>query len=142
MDSLINRLEAAESGSHRLSDDMLRATGWTERRLPMDIVPYWMHDGHPGVALSVAEEAVTTSLDAALALAERVLPGWDWSVSGVKEPIWGYNDDREGPPRATLRRRGPLVANEGLSIAHASTPALALCLAILRASNPTDGEGR
>lgn len=56
----------------------------------------------------------TASLDAALALVEKKLPGWDWEV---------HNNG--------LAR---LLSPEGNSIyANAPTPALALCLALLRA---------
>jgi len=131
---LIERLEKAERGSYTLDAEM-----WCAR----NGYAFVMWDGagcvyrmQPDSGISHIRHSdiapVTTSLDAALALAERVLPGWDWKVSGPRPPIEGY-DEREGPPHASLTRRGPLVANEGFAVADAATPALALCLAILKA---------
>jgi hypothetical protein len=125
--TLIERLEAAEMGSRRLSDDVLLATGWAERRLPMDSVPYWMHPDHLGVALSVANEAVTTSLDAALALAERVLPGIIWTVCRLPS---GNALAKHGPFYATLESDDEWSPTLDQS---APTPALALCIAVLKA---------
>lgn len=55
---------------------------------------------------------VTSSVDAAIALAERVLPGWGWQV------------DKCG---AVLRSGHALFSTDH------STPAIALCIALLRA---------
>lgn len=69
--------------------------------------------------------AVTTSLDAALALAERVLPGWYFGVQANRR--WEMPDDWTAciaPPKV---RDGSEVE------ADAPSPALALCIAILRA---------
>lgn len=62
------------------------------------------------------------SLDAALALAERVLPGWQIGMWTTKQNAVG----------SVLREDG------GAFDATSSTPALALCIAILRAKQ---GEG-
>lgn len=90
----------------------------------------------------VIQKAFTgTSLDAALALVERVLPGWHWSLSSI---------DCIGPhgiPEKAVAEMGPLnwsddprVPPPENIIAGASTPALALCIALLRAHR--EGEGR
>jgi len=73
--SLIEKLEGAEVGSNRLSDEVLSACGYAETRFPMDSCTYWVHPSAPKSPLSVAQESVTTSLDAALALAERIVGG-------------------------------------------------------------------
>ena len=67
---------------------------------------------------------VTASLDAVVALAERVLPGWGWSVARSTE-LQPY-----GCMCAPDRTR-PLIQ------ARAPTPALALLLALLRAVQAT-----
>lgn len=73
----------------------------------------------------------THHVDAALALAERVLPGWDWSVCRL-EPNHGFA--KNGLFYATVER----LPDDWSPIfdASAKTPAIALCLAILRATNP------
>lgn len=74
-------------------------------------------------ATQYASTPVTTSLDAALALAERVLPGW---------PCWGVATDKPD-------RIGAVLASSDRDngvMGHAPNPAL--CIAILRAKQ---GEG-
>lgn len=65
--------------------------------------------------------AVSTSLDAALGLAARVLPGWFWQISGP----WAVSGDYE--VRLSNFGTGLMVTTQQ------PTPALALCLAILKA---------
>lgn len=66
----------------------------------------------------------TGSIDAAVALCERVLPGWAWSIDAAygKPPeamahVCPYEPDSEG--------------NKRVSFGYAATPALALVAAIL-----------
>lgn len=70
---------------------------------------------------------VTASLDAAIALVERVLPGWDWGVmsageDGSEGKLWqhGWHDD---------------------TVVHAfhALPAIALIIALLKAKEVQDG---
>lgn len=69
-----------------------------------------------GIAITLEAAPCTTSIDAAVALAERVLPGWRWRVHSE-----GY---------ATVEEIG--VAGH-LGEAYGATPALALTAAILAA---------
>lgn len=77
---------------------------------------------------------VTASLDAVVALAERVLPGWRWGVMTAVGP-----ESRRGPFMATLDC--PESSGFGMNArdAHA-TPALALLLALLRAVQAEQNE--
>lgn len=96
---LIARLEAAEVGSRELDVCMWEVSdGWQNVHRP---------------------PCVTTSLDAALAMAERVLPG----CRCIAER------DHDGTGWACVR------ASEDSErfMTDAATPALALCIAILRA---------
>ena len=110
--SLIEKLEGAEAGSPELDADVALQVGWTVH--PGD---NWI-----GPHAEIAVPDYTTSLDAALALAERVLPGWVWNM-GNDLPCWVHLwiDDRnyDGNP----------IKGD------AATPALALCAAILRAQS-------
>lgn len=101
---LVDRLSAAAAGSRHLDyelKDALNDPHWN-LRVPAD----W-----------------TTSLDAALALAERVLPD---------RPILM---DRMPDGSGWAQVRGTLSFN-----AKAATPALALCIAILKALAPTPSD--
>lgn len=104
--TLIERLEGAEAGSRELDEALCEALSIIFARFAWD----------NGTNSSTCAP-VTTSVDAALALAERVLPGsrWECGVNSY-EGAWAvvYAD---------------LVGTGGCS----STPALALCIAILKA---------
>lgn len=112
--SLIEKLEGAEAGSKELD-------GYVLFKLDYD--------------QSESTPPITTSLDAALALAERVLP----------DEIW---ECEFGPSSSRAELKNPRFIIE----ASARTPALALCAAILRAqsearatgedSPANEGEGR
>lgn len=116
--SLIEKLEGAEVGSVEL-DALIyshlnctliprRADYRPRRRWPNGSVTH--------------QRKVTTSLDAALALAERVLPGWGFYLR--------RDSDGSGcglvPPGLTSVTPGHMQA---------ATPALALCAALLRAQS-------
>lgn len=111
--SLIEKLEGAGEGSREL-DYAIRAVVET-------FDDYW--------ALRVPADW-TTSLDAALALAERVLPGWRRTVEELSCGQWmSVVTGKKPEPHLSLP----------LHVARAATPALALCAAILRASSKGEG---
>lgn len=101
--SLIERLEAAEAGSREF-----------------DCEVWCIFDGWAGVD---KPPCVTTSIDAALALAERVLPDCCPGISkNVHQKNWyAWIGDKH--------EEGPLDLGNGRSL----SPALALCIAILKA---------
>jgi hypothetical protein len=124
--ALINKLEAAESGSRELDEALkvilrpFSTEAEFQTAYAADSTAMWW---------VIGKDDYTTSLDAALALAERVLPGWCWEFR-----VDDNGADVQG---------APAWWNEGLAApdidgvaAAAATPALALCAAILRASNP------
>jgi hypothetical protein len=138
--SLIEKPEGFETGSRELDWLIADATGHPS--FARKIEGFWP----PFNERSRADKdvpAYSTSLDAALALAERVLPGWGWLV----------RSDEERGAFANLTRWdfAPVVDTVSISfgrpVAHAGdptnggraapvfarTPALALCAAILRA---------
>ena len=109
LSALIARLEAAEAGSSHLDGEI-----------------QWMLDG-----TDYGPKSYTTSLDAALALAERVgFPAY----SGEIQPSgrWKWKIASNAPLGASVR--GPKWPS-GV----AKTPSLALCIAILKAK--AQGEG-
>lgn len=72
--------------------------------------------------------ALKGSLDAALALAERVLPGWLWDVTTITTAVGGLRK-----PLASVVRPDQQEGEEIKTWGYASTPALALVIAIIRA---------
>lgn len=101
MNDLIKRLEEAETGSRELD------------------LAIWSSQGFIGT-LGEKMGGVTTSLDAALALAEWVLPGWCWMIERHKN----------GTATAGLHEWNAYCEADQFT---ANTPALALCIAIIRA---------
>ena len=99
--SLIEKLEGAEVGSRELDCAIWTATGG------------WDHVGRP--------PTFSTSLDVALALAERVLPGARMMVERFHDGK-GWAMVQCAPGSAKIMTDG-------------NTPALALCAAILRAQS-------
>lgn len=112
--SLIERLEGAAEGSRELDAEWLRTV--TEAQVLARFGDYeWRPDG---VGIWRAMPSPTTSLDAALALAERVL--------GEKEAMYALSD---------------VIADEGRStdldlITLSDLPRL-LCIAVLRTQEAT-----
>lgn len=123
MSALIARLEAAVGGSPALTDDVLKALGFVTKRYPMDSDRYWIVPGEDRHPLPPWCDKITVSLDASLALAERVVGNREWLVEGKDRPLGRVH-------RVCLGIVGPV---------YASTPALALCIAILKAK--AQGEG-
>lgn len=122
MNDLIARLEAAEVGSRDLDADAHGAVGTIFSRPITPEDRYYGHLYEPkNVSIFIPEALtpVTTSVDAALALAERVLPGWAWELYAAYE-IKG------------VMRYGCNLGEEDTTYAH--TPALALCCAVLKAN--------
>ena len=111
MSALIARLEAAEAGSRELDREIGEVT-----RAPM---------GNAGDVVGLGYAHFTTSLDAALALLGRALPDWDWQITK------GADEMALACIQHSRRVSGPEVC--------AHTPALALCIAILKAK--AQGEG-
>lgn len=128
MSALIALLEASETGSYVLDEIVIYALCKSRFRtciagLPDDQGGLWMYefDGHaPSSALRV-----TQSLDAALALAERVLPGKFWTVYAAY--------------RIEGRMTYGVNLDDDSDTSYSKTPALALCIAILKAK--AQGEG-
>lgn len=122
--SLIQRLEEASEGSRELDEevhDLLcdRKTRTWIAGLPDEVGGLWMYEfeGHnPHSALRV-----TDSVDAALALTERVLPGWGYYL----------RHDKDGAACGLTFPEHTLVTNGHVEHRH-SLP-LALCIAVLKA---------
>ncbi len=121
MTDLLARLEVAEAGYWRHSNDVLEALGFKNISDPRDCFNTWSRTGRLDDAFT--SDAVTTSLDAALALAKRVYPeGWlDLYIHG-------------GKASAAQCFEG----NRAYTATHASSP-IAVCIAILKATHKAEG---
>lgn len=121
MSDLIKQLEEAEEGSVKLDECVLLAIGW--RREWQD----WFPPGEENRLVSQgALPQPTRSIDAALAL-----------VPDAWQGIW-VGEEWTGPHKTPERTKGIASLRRGLhsyvvAEAEAKTPALALCIAALRA---------
>lgn len=130
---LIKRLEKA-SGPDRALDEAVMAVFYVRDKRHIGVTEGW--DDEPDSYLPVKSDVwvdpatdkwvsthahpFTASLDAAVALVERVLPGWVWHASS------------DGPHARVQDRPGLLFARQVFE-GKGSTPAAALVLALLRA---------
>lgn len=131
MTNLIATLEGLTSPSREVDCEIAWQTGWdadavnycgTWRRA----YPSWRGDEQriEAAAYNWGVPTFTASLDAITALVERVLPGWSYEVRKS-----GFGNGQAALWNPTMQPR------PGLSIRadHASSPAIALCIALLRA---------
>jgi hypothetical protein len=149
MTDLIKRLEEAEAGSRELDALVFRRFGGP---LPKEFAGYgveltWQADGSATMPVGEMQvrydpPAYTASLDAALALADRVLPGWYCAV----QPWFHANPDRTMYRAYVIQpdwSRWTPVDDDWCEVVlgpSAPTPALALCIAVLKATD-TGREG-
>ena len=120
-DDLITRLEAAKTGSRELDT----AVGCAAK-MPMDWYSSYGY-GDPAKDAPREHRHYTTSLDSALTL---VPEGWGMAVTNPKH--WDAEpNDRE--PYARVYKVPFDDADEGIFKGTAATPALALCVAALKA---------
>ncbi len=125
--ALIARLKDAKEGIRELDCDVYEAVdpnfpkGVATR---IEIVPAQPVFATGGYTYAVAPP-VTTDISAAVALCERFLPGRYWATEGH----WSIEGGARGYGAQIDAGRFPII------IENAATPALALCLAILRAKD-------
>lgn len=120
--ALLSRLEAAEGPSRELDSEIVRVlcpSAVVTTYLASDDEDSVFHAQSLGLSDRASVPAYTASLDAALALAERALPGWGWSIT--RKDKWSWVCVNE--PDATVE----IVRGEH------TQPALALCIAIVKA---------
>lgn len=112
--SLIEKLEGAEIGSRELDYQVFLHTA------PMEVASRWS----PTDRMTF----FTTSLDAALALAERVLPEWRMHCLQDQKGIYQTDNTATRWAVGISEMRGP-----GNVLSYAPTPSLAVCASILKA---------
>lgn len=139
--SLIERLEKAEWPDGQLDAEILEATGGCAHR---ETEYYCVEDGNSvdsGFTCKRCHkdtygqrvEPYTSSIDAAVALAERVLPGWGWSVESKTHHIMACLNPELGEPVGKHPHWAAISNLSSRTFEDAATPAIALLLAILRA---------
>ena len=115
MIDIIDKLLSAEEGNPVLGEKVLVAAGWYDPGAPAQwgAVPISVH--------------VTTSIDAAKALADRLFPGWIWQID-----LAPGGATVQGAPEHWSE--GLVASDRGLGVLEsAPTAPLAFCAAILRA---------
>lgn len=137
--SLIEKLEGAEVGDRMLDAQIWCAVNGLIWKKPLVVTGfpdrfYSFRTNKGDIGLHGDDQRgpvtrVTTSLDAALALAERVLPGWAWQIDlGL-----GMGPTVQGASKPWTE--GLVAPDCGGVFVTAATPALALCAAVLRAQS-------
>lgn len=119
MDDLIRRLEGATEGSRELDGEIALSQGWTFQKMKGDSRPYWRKPGVTQYFSRSDKPLYTVSLDCALTLVpEHML----WEITrgiGCRAIVWSMEVDYDD--------RNPPCGD------HCDSPALALCIAALRA---------
>lgn len=131
MDDLIQRLEAAESGDRWA--DWLVADATSHPSFDRKVEGFWP-PFMKGSRFDKDVPAYTTSLDAALALAERFLPGWRMHALQDQDGIYQIDNTATRWFCGVSEKHGP-----GNVMSKAATPALALSAAILKAARTQKG---
>ena len=137
--SLIEKLEAASEGSRELDFWIWLALERDNTVVPQIPASFQSKRGDEFELYDANERCVgwvgfqvvphySLSIDAALALAERVLPGWAWNIDrwGKMSRVTLNECDAEGWHKSKHRR---------IEVAAEQPPALALCAAVLRAQS-------
>lgn len=135
LQDLLTRVEQAQEGSRELDAEIAVALRYGGERYPNKPLGTFSPGhvqadlGRDGWSVGWTVPAFTTSLDAALALIERKLPGWWWEVAH------GTAHKGAGPYWASVYNNETLAATfDGTpDEAPGKTPALALVAALLRA---------
>ncbi|MCK5639717.1 MAG: hypothetical protein KAJ19_02930 [Gammaproteobacteria bacterium] len=127
-DEFIKRLKAGER-SDNFNADIMAHLGY-EIKCVDDLVtgPGWYYKIESGIVKDCWNPVwnVTRSVDAALALFNAVLPGWEWGID------WFNEESEEQEQLAWVRKE--LTLCEG----RAETPAAAIVIAILEAKGKGD----
>lgn len=122
---LIGRLKAASEGSRPLDWLIAEEIGDEAFRLKAAAWPPFA----PGSKIDKGIPAFTTSLDAIVALIERKLPGWTVARLGQNDDKTWHAELREG----YLTSYDRVATSSYRPGSRPATPALALCIAFLRA---------
>lgn len=80
----------------------------------------------------------TGSLDAAIALAARVLPGWGWEIASNTNHIKNCLNPEYGNPVGKHPHWAAVANQSSRKFVDGATPAIALCIALLRAKEASN----
>ncbi len=97
--------------------------------------PYAIDETRDETGYLITVPAYTASVDAAVALAERVLPGWKWRVGRTELFPNGWAYVHKYDP-SNCGRADEAACADGT----VANPAIALCIALLRAKEATNGQ--
>lgn len=135
MDDLLTRLREARGADRELDAAIFRATGGQlpEQFASLKLDLEWQDDGTAlmpvgDMQVRYQAPAFTSSVDAAIALIERVLPGWTVAHIGQDDFKLWHVELREGYQTSFTR-----VVRSHATLRGAPTPALALVIALVEA---------
>jgi hypothetical protein len=158
--ALIERLEKAEGPDREIDVLLWREFGWSEIRDPernsvtdilgpdvrvntrtiSEAIDLFLHTDANGIARAWNVPRLTASLDAALALVERVLPERGWFVGSRDDGSDLYCAGVDGELQHTGSTPwGPSESYREPIQAESRTPPIALLIAALKAIAQTDG---
>ena len=121
LSALLERVEACQGPDRALDAAICRLTRYTSEQPDGT----WLDTFEGGYRHTINPPALTASVDAALALIGRVLPGWLVSIDAFSVKGW---------QACLLKPDGKFLVAEDLEVyGRAPTPALALCAALLAA---------
>ena len=103
-----------------------------DREVDGEIWRYLM-SGEPRAVLHGPIPKLTASVDAAIALAERVLPGWGWEIASNTNHIKNCLNPEYGKPIGKHPHWAVVANQSSRKFVDGQTPAIALCIALLRA---------
>lgn len=148
LDSIIERLEKAEGGDRELDalimNHLLPRQGEKIKVGDSFQPTRWGRTGSisNGKEFVIEAPAVTSSIDAAIDLTQKVLPGWAWKVGTccVSDDAWVTPDFNSPIHGERLKRESPaLKAGDmfdtgfDVDLRPSGRPAIALCIAVLTA---------
>jgi len=157
--ALIERLEKAEGPDREIDVLLWREFGWSEIRDPernsvtdilgpdvrvntrtiSEAIDLFLHTDANGIARAWNVPRLTASLDAALALVERVLPGWRAQFWQQRSGRWHARLIRDVHYALVTTEDEDRTRDGDDEIAGARTAPIALLIAALKAIAQTDG---
>ncbi|WP_313031798.1 hypothetical protein [Brucella sp.] len=136
MTDLITRLSKLTGPRYTMDVAIALATDFWPKDRIQNIV--YNEDGDPWVYFTDGPDlplppAYTASVDAAIALAERVLPGWGWEIASNTSHIKNCLNPEYGNPVGKHPHWAVVANQSSRKFVDGATPAIALLIALLRA---------
>jgi hypothetical protein len=138
LQEIIDALENADGPSQELDgaiEVQVRQFEAAKTGLPRKSWAVWKNNGATVYDGNTGYDAypVTKSVDAAIALCERVLPEYGWDLASKTSHILNCLNPEYGKPIGEYPHWAAVAKTSSKKFEDGATPAIALCIAILRA---------